>query len=354
MPTLIQRKTTATIPNKVGSPPRTQFDRSKYSGAGLRQRTQEAFDKKDSSGKFGSFIKDEYLSKLWECVVGEHTIDIIPYLAGPNHPTVEEGEPAFLLDVYRHANVGPNADSYVCLARTFNQPCPICEDQREKRRSGEFSDKELASLSPSRRTIYNIWVHDNEKEENKGTQLWEVAQRYFDKYINTKSEKIKSKTGEPIIYADPIIGKAISFERQGVKLETEYLDHAFVDREYEITDELLQQAVLLDQVIKLPTYDEVSAAHFGSKSPTTKEDNDVPMARVPSKLLTKKKGDPPPPEESNEEGCPYGGEIGVDVNRYEECSECPKWDDCAEMEKVLKEKEEIASKSTLPRRLVRK
>ncbi len=355
MPTPMLKKQTATTRATLkgqGGPPRSQFDRNKYSQAGLRQRTQEAFDKKDSSGRFGSFIKDEYLSKLWECVPGEHQIDIIPYLVGPDHPTLQEGEPAFLLDVYRHANIGPNADSFICLSRMFNKPCPVCEDQREKRRSGEYSDKDLWALSPSRRTLYNIWVHDTEKEQAKGTILWEVAQKYFDKYINTKSEKIKNKTGEPIIYADPIIGKAISFERQGTKLETEYIDHAFQDRDYEIPDEILQQAVSLDQIIKIPTYEEVYQAHFGGQAkPKDQEETDVPMARIPSKLAKPKEETPPP----DEEGCPYGGNIGVDINKYEECNECPKWDDCSEAEKAIKEQEELdkakANKPPLTRRL---
>ncbi len=349
---MIPRKTVATPTGKIAIP-RTQFDRSKYSQR-LQQRTKEAFDRKDTSGKFGSYIKDEY--KLWDCVASDHKIDIIPYVVGPDHPTLQEGDFAFLLDVYRHGNVGSNEDSYVCLSRTFNKSCPICEDQREKRRSGEYSDEDLKVLNPSRRTIYNIWVHDNEKEEAKGVQLWEVAQWYFDKHVNARAKK--TKTGELIYYADPINGKAIEFERKGKGREgTEYLAHNFVDRDYEIPDEILQQAISLDQVIKIPSYEEVYQVHFGKAQVATQEEIDVPMAKVPTRLAKPKEELPSGSSKliTDEEGCPYGGNIGADINKYEECNECPKWDDCSEAEKVIKEQEELdkakANKSPLTRRL---
>lgn len=340
------------LPKKQGPPTRTVtkgFDRSKYSQS-LAQRTQEAFDKKDSSGKFGSYIKDEFQNRMWNCSEGDHTIDIIPYIVGSSHPTLNEGDIAFLLDVYRHGNVGPNEDSFICLSRSFNQPCPICEDQREKRRDGQYSDDDLKPLNPSRRNIYNIWVHDNDKELNKGVQLWEVAQWYFDKHVSARAKK--SKTGELINYPDPINGKAIQFERKGKGAKnTEYLAHTFVDRDWEISEEILRQAIPLDQIIKIPTYDEVYQAHFGTAPKTTSEEDDISMYPSPKKPLTKTPVKQEVVQETTEEeGCPYGGKFGVDINNYEECSECPRWDDCSEEEKRLKEPETSKKPSLLRRK----
>jgi hypothetical protein len=323
------------------------FDRSKYSNA-LLQRTREAFDKRDSSGKYGSYIKDEYQSKQWQSLEGDHLVDIIPFLVGPNHPHLKEGDVAFLLDVYIHRGIGNNEDSYICLSRTFNLPCPICEDQREKRRSGEYTDEDLKPLNPFRRTVYNVWVQDNQKEVDKGVQIWEVSQWLFDKHVSARAKS--SRTGEFINYADPINGKSIQFQRTGKGAKnTEYLAHTFVDRDYEIPDEILEQALPLDQVITIPTYDEVYEAYFGVEKTKEKEEEepDIPekfnhppttVRRSPlSRQSVKEKV--VEEQEQEQEGCPAGKEMGVDIGSLPECSDCAIWDDCSEMEKQLKSQE---------------
>lgn len=310
--------------------PSTGVDRGRY-GQALMKRTREAFERKDSSGKYGSYIKDEYQQKQWNCVENEHIIDVIPYLAGSNHPHLEEGEIGLLLDVYRHGNVGPNEDNYVCLSRTFNQPCPICEDQREKRKSGEYSDDDLKVLNPSRRSIYNVWVHDNEKEEAKGVQLWEVAQWFFDKHVSARAKS--ARTGEYINYADPETGKSIQFERKGKgRQNTEFLAHTFIDREYAIPDEVLAQAIPLDQVITIPSYDDVYRAYFGQdnkKEKVVEEEQPAPPRQLNRPLRTPAPAAPPPTQaEEQAPECPAGGTFGVDIDNLAECVECAIYDDC--------------------------
>lgn len=323
MPQPTQRRTVGQrVLHKAG------IDRSRYSQE-LLERTREAWEKKDSSGKFNSYIKDEYLTKQWACTEGEHILDVIPYIAGPNHPSLKEGTVALLLDLFVHRGVGANEDSYVCLSRTFNQPCPICEDQREKRKSGEFSDADLKALNPSRRSVYNAWIHDNEKEEDKGVQIFEVAQWFFDKHISERS-KI-SRTGEHINYGDPDTGKSIQFKRKGKGAKnTEYLAHTFIDRDYAIPDEILEQALTLDQIITVPTYEEVYKAHFGEDMPEGEHSNKQEERLQPPPVLptTRASRSTRIPTTKTEEECPGEGQFGVDTDNLPQCGECAVWDSC--------------------------
>lgn len=305
----------------------------------LLSRVKEAYEKKDSYGRFGSYIKEEYQDRLWKCNEGEHVIDIIPYIAGPNHPTLKEGEVGFLLDFYVHSGIGPNEDRFVCLSRTYNKPCPICEDQRKKRREGTLSDEELAKLNPQRRTLYNIIVWDNDKEIEKGVQLWDVSQRYMDRELAIRSRN--SRTGEFINYAHPDkdIGKSIYFVRKGMgQYNTEFLGHSFVDREESISDEHLAQALPLDQVIHIPTYEEVYRAHFGEEPPSEKiEKSDI--GKTPK--LTNRLKPELEIEKKIEVGrgiCPAGGTMGVDIDSLPECKDCDVWDECQDLERELQTK----------------
>src|SRR5574337_1937468 len=102
----------------------------------MADRHKESYDRKDDSGRFKSiFIKDAVSGiTMWKCSEDEHFINIIPYIAGANNPNVKPGKFAYNLDIFVHRKVGVNEDSYICLARTYNKPCPICEHQAEQRK----------------------------------------------------------------------------------------------------------------------------------------------------------------------------------------------------------------------------
>jgi len=321
-------------------------DYEKYQAA-LQQRTQEAYDRKDFSGRYGSYIKEEYRNLLWKDSSDVHVIDIVPYLAGPDHPTLSEGDPAFLLDFFIHRGVGPNEESIVCLARTFKGgQCPVCEMQREMRREGSYSDEEVNALGTSRRNLYNIVCRDNDKEEAKGLQIFDIAQFYFDKHL---SARCRTRSGELINYAMPTkAGKSIQFEKKGAKnTMPEYLAHTFLDRDYDIEPEYLQNAYPLDQVIIIPSYEEVQAlleggvpiprqAQGGTKTasqPTTTRTRHI---ATPSPSPAPVASRPPVVSQSQEVGCPAGGNFGVDIDSLPACSSCEVWDDCAEEERKLR------------------
>ena len=274
--------------------------RSKFSGKALLKRTEEAHQRMNDYGKFGRFYAipagDSAPLKTWKCKEGEHIIDIIPFLAGPNHHQVREGEPTYLLDIWVHQKVGMDENDVVCLARNYNEPCPICEYINAQRLNKDLeveAEAALKALNPKRRCLYNIVCYNSTREENRGVQLWEVAHFLFEKKILSVARNPRG--GGFVPFSSPDNGSSIYFEREGSGItNTQYLGHKFIERQTAVTDEILEQAYILDAlVIKLP-YKEIKEALLGGLIKPEKK---------------------PKPESGTEAGSVEGDNIPEDTNR---------------------------------------
>lgn len=356
-----------------------KFDRSKMKKE-LLMRTKESHDRKDDSGKYRSYLIDDLPRPKWKNPEGEHAVDIIPFIAGPNHPQVAEGHPAYNLEVWVHFGVGVNENQYVCMSRTYGQRCPICEKQSKMRDSGEYTDDEIKDLNPKRRCVYNVVVYDSPAEEEKGVQIFEVSHFYFEKHIAELAKRPRG--GGFIAIADPDDGRMVCFTKKGTRLQTEFLGHRLEPREidgekYVIEDEILEQAVALDTLIREPDIEEMERAMSGAedkeeKTSTTsrfsgrrkpkeqeeeaeevesEEESSEEEAEEEAEEKPKKSGragfgrgksKPKPKKKEKEEDdssddneCPHGHEYGVDVDKEKECRNCEKWDDCFDANQEL-------------------
>lgn len=328
----------------------------------LLKRTQESHERREDSGRFGSIFKEQEGLRLWKCTEMEHLIDIIPFIAGPNHPDTEAGEVAYVLDIWVHRGIGVNEDSFICPARTYKTDCPICEYQKELREADADEDL-VKALWPKRRTLYNVVCYNSEKEEAKGVQVWEVAHWFMERHLTPLAKKPKG--GGFVLFSDPDIGKSIAFERKGTKQEnTEFLGHKFEDREGPIPDEILDAVYTLDQIVEIPTPEKLYNAFWGSKGrpteeeaaeePTKEEAGEDEAAEEPAKeaaeetpAALRKKIKPKPKtkvellrkqraerkkqeaEAVQENECPVGGQFGLDLDTLEACDECEAWEKCA-------------------------
>jgi len=319
----------------------------------LIKRTQESYEKKDYTGRFTSYIKEEYQSNFWKCQEGDHLIDIIPFRAGSLFPTVPQpnvrpGDWTYYFEVWDHTNIGQNEASFVCLNRMFNKPCPICEDLKEKRKTGEYEDEELKLLNPKRKVMYNIIVYDTEKEEKKGVQQWIVAHWFMEKHLVVLAKS--PRKGGIIPFPSITQGKSIAFTRRGSGASnTEFLGHKFEDRDYKLDPKVLEMAKPLDELIIVHSYDEIAAAHFGTTRSKiqveTEEDigieNDIKEQTETSiRKLQRQVKEVKEKVSEVKNRCPGGGVFGVDIEKLPHCSECKIWDDCViEEERLEREKE---------------
>jgi len=341
-------------------------DRKSAMKAALVSRTRESYEKREDSGQFKSFFVDSSDLKFWKVVEGPHLIDVLPYKAGPSDPQgTKEGDWTYVMIIWVHYGVGVNQDSYVCPARNFNLPCPICEYREEIRRQEDYDEDLVKELTPKRRSIYWVVCYDSEKEEAKGPQIFDVAHWYMEKYLVSLAktpERGGQKAVVPYIpFSDIDEGKTISFEKKGQKRNTEYVGHKFIDRNYVLPFELVDTLLPLDSLVKICDYDTIKAAFYGGADggelapppPVAEAPAPTPPVAAPALAIRKRIAPvaaetsapvpiavtPPTPKVATPvvapvvgaNTCPVGGVFGQDCEQLEACSGCVNWNPCSEL-----------------------
>jgi len=321
-------------------------DRSRFKllTEGLRKRTQETYDTREDRRR--DILDRSKTSGIpfFDPGIGEHLVEFLPYLAGSKDPAKEEGSPTYLVDLYVHRFIGPNEDHFICLAKTLNQPCPICEHRNKLRRQDEPSTEEerdrlkaeMESCRPKRYSVYAIWDRDN---ESKGVQLWTVAHWFVQKNLMSACRSIRGRGVVPFASPDKEEGKSIAFEIQGSKMSQQYTGWQLVERDDDIPDEILDSVPVLDELLDIPTYEAVSKAFWAgmeTKAEPEEEEEDIPVRSRGRQ------------REEEGAGCPYDGTIGKDFEKFEECqSECDQYEECYKLAKRmgLVDKEEKRDKA---------
>jgi hypothetical protein len=326
------------------------------------QRTHEEQHNRPDRKSFSSLFIPEVLAKhnvqIWRPDTGDHFIDVLPFLAGPNHPHVKEDKPAYLLDLDVHRNVGPMNLQYVCLSEIWGEPCPICEDIKAVRRS----IKEWNEIRAYRRCFYFVWVKDTEKEKAKGIQVWEVPYHFFQKKIEAIS-KIPV-TGGIIPWTDLDHGKSVAFQIQKSGTykrpdgssgnSVEYLGFQFVDRQEMIPDKICDMVFPLDDALKMKaSYEEIyNEYHRGSgksEPDGTREQATERKPRTPIQTQTDEKD---PEDQINEAWdkttCPHNAVFGKDNDKYPACNNCEVWDDCMAALSNMKQDEQTEPENAEP------
>ena len=321
----------------------------------LNKRIQESYDNRQSTGKFKSVFKEEMQIPVWKIGAGEHLIDILPYMIGEGNPNPKRkvGEIGDYLNLFIHNGVGVNENQYICLARCYSKPCPVCELRLKLQKEGEDPDS-LKSLNPTRRCVYNVVVYDDEKEEAKGVQIMVVAYYFMQRHLDELANPVRPGSARTNYMAYNKTGKSIAFKREGVGAKnTSFVGHKFVDREYDIPDEILDSSFCLEKIVHIPTYNEVYEALHGKVEET--KTNGTPLVAEPplhaagigrlrgGVVSTVDESKKPEVQNSNDPSCPDSqGQIGTSIDKLSTCQNCQVYEACfalnEEIEKLEREK----------------
>ena len=347
-------------------------NKSKKIRESLLKQTERSYREKDSYGSYKSIFKEGLDVQFWDCKQGSHIIDILPYEAGENNPKASPGDFTYVLDLWVHYNIGPNDDSYICLSKTYGKPCPVCEYIKKARKSGDYDEEEIDSIKPRRRTVYAIICYDSPEEEEKGIQIWEVAHYFMERHLVELARN--PRTGGFIVFADPgLEGKSVQFSKKGRGAgNVEFIGHKFLDRDYEISEDIVESVPCLDDLIYIPTYEEVYKVFYGKNPDEEKESSR--RVRVPkeTKTIDADKGEESFEEDDDEKNepskdsnvknrrkdvevdgtteeadkedkvedtstCPAGGVFGRDCDELDYCGGCEFYDNCYEEQQRLEE-----------------
>ena len=365
---------------------------NKKKSGGLAKRYSASYVSKDggSSSKGGVINYRKYDGEItfFSPAEGKHRINIIPYtIKSKNHPLVKRGEAEigemdYVMDFFVHRGVGPSEKSVLCLKNTYGKPCPICEHAAALRKSGK--EKEANALKASRRVAYNI---EDLKEPGK-VKVFETSHYLFEKELIEEARD--DEEGGFIDFADPEEGKEIKFRASKVSKNgmefTEFKSFSFENRDEKIDDELLEKAVSFDEILTVPTYEEVEKILYGDddedeeeeKSSKKSDDEDEEEedneeeekpVKKPSKKSepvddeedeeeedekpmkkSKPKAEPEDNDEDEEEEekpakksesksskdcgeCPYHHKYGTDCDETDDCDDCDIWHKCVKAKK---------------------
>jgi len=366
----------------------------------LLERMKKGQKKGASDYERTSIFKAGLDAEFWAPKEGEqHWFDIIPYIAGPNDPDVEEGEETYCFQPYIHRGIGPNERDVICLAKTYGKKCAIC-DHVKKMIADEEDEDEIKALQVQRnpRAIYNVHVLDSKEEQKKGAQIFNASHFTIESHLlelANRPTRPGSKQIDPFIYypAADETGKTISFKR---KSKFEFIAHNFEDRDYALDKKLLKNAHILDECIYIPTYEEQLAWLHGEdydeeekekkrsaqssgkssraekqeeveKEEETLEDQLKEMSRIELRKYIRsnkleisikpkmkekdivkailnyseeeEEEEEKEVEEPQEGECPFGHVFGKDLDETDDCDECPEdiWTACAEKSEELED-----------------
>lgn len=334
----------------------------------LEKRHKESGERKDEGMSSDIFLHDklkEYMPNgvnIWRPELGAHEIDIIPYLAGSQHPRDPEGRPSYCVDVWVYQRVGALGLQFVSPARMYKQTDPILEHIRRE----DLTKDQFKKVAAKRRVIYLIWCHDTPEEEEKGIQIWDVAHFYMEK--NIERIAAKAEVGGYVKFSHHDTGKRIAFDivsegkwvdENNIERDSiSYLGHCFINRpgDGKIPDKILDTNFPLDEVINMkPSYNDIYTAFHGK--PPVEGETSAPEEK--SRLV--RKGPPvtvdtsTPPDPANEVqgptddipddqtqaeeaigACPHGGTWGIDNEKKDECNACELWDPCSDAQIEMK------------------
>jgi len=270
----------------------------------LQNRTEASSGSR--GGKWKSIFSTAQKFEKWSCKEGDHVIDIIPYVNN-------DDERKYKLELLVHQRVGPDEGSYVC-PKTFDSSakCPLCVARAKVQKMG---DEDLAeSLRPRDRVAYNVVCYDNTKEEDKGVQVWE-ASAYLaeDNFKAAAKKRQKGGNNKTVSFADPDDGRTISFERTGQGVKTKYVGFTMDVRDEPISDDILDQAYILEDLLDMADFDTLqsladivlSTSEMGEE----KDEDEVDSKRVRRKPVRKpaKKEEEDEEDESGTDGEADGG-----------------------------------------------
>ena len=321
----------------------TREERRKH----LKDRTQQNWENRDKGGGKGVLDLSKAGEKRPSFFVpkdGEfYTIDIIPFLPKTNRiPRFQPGYDEYALDVWMHRGIGPGEETFICLAKMFKKPCPICEEQDALRKS-RATKEEIDQLTPKRRLIYN--VIDLESKD-QAIMLWEMSYHLFEKALIAAAQVGKH---EVIAFSDLEEGKTIKFAAKKKSLGpysfTEITGIGFIDRQpYE--EKILDEAYALDDMLTIPTYEQIRNALHGleaeesvEEAPQTRRERpaqqEVPPAKrervvvdaTPAPVARRER---PAKVEAAQGQCPYGHKFGTDCDQKDDCPDCDIWEKCCD------------------------
>jgi len=207
------------------------------------------------------------------------------------NPFFEKGELAYERTFWIHRDIGPNGDWHLCAAKTFKQPCPVCEFRAKEARNPDADEQLLKELAPKER---QLWLpvdlaHPDEKF------IWEYSHHLFGKQLDAKIRS-GDEEDEYEYFADPETGQTVRvhFEQSDRGKWCEPTDIEFRDRKTQYDAEIVEDQPDLDSLLVATPYEKLKRLFLQTDDVDEDEDaddEDKPARRRKSKAKSSEDDD---------------------------------------------------------------
>lgn len=284
-------------------------------------------------------------------------LNFLPYIVETNNHPDKDRIPEDIWWKYPykvHRQVGPSKQDVICPT-TVGKPCPMCEERFAIYDDPDGDDDVARQLKPSSRSLFIV---QPTKGDNKEIMIWDISDFCFMQVLDEELDDGEEEWGNFPALEDGYTLK-IRFKEETIG-STSFPKTSRIDfhERKDLDDSILEEVPCLDNMIQIPTYEQVRAIFYGEDIPDEEEDNEEQEEEEekpkPKKSTKKKKEPEPEPEEEEEEEeeqeeppkkkkpkkekpkkkaenkCPHGHKFGEEFGDHDECEEeeCDKYDEC--------------------------
>ena len=320
-------------------------------------------------------VSDKHLNEI-DIVEFEITVEWYPELKARGGGRMKDlglgpGALDYKLEIPVHYGVGQANAAHVCPFDAFGKPCPRCEEKFAllEQNNNKWDRDTMGHLNSSWRDFYNIY---NYNDPDAGFHPWEVAFKSFEEIMQDELDKMADElfpwaldSGNTVEFK----GREKNIGGNRTYIEPQIPDFAPRDPYPETT---LDEVIPFDQCVRLSTYEEIAADHFGMEqvsAPSAQGVGDPPTrtrtrntarthpepdsqtrtrsrprpepqpetTRTRSRTRTEPEPANDPPFDTGDNPCPSGFHFGYDCNKHAECSSCPdeSFDACVALQDDL-------------------
>ena len=268
---------------------------------------RERMEKLDTAGS-SSYLKLPQDTRFFEPQKGKNIIDILGYEVGAGNPVADEGSLYYERTFWIHRNIGVNGDRVICSAKTFGRKCAVCEERDRLRRDGDGdaqSEQLVLELAPKERQVFNVF--DAKKADN-GVTIWEISAHLFGKKLDEEIDGAEEEDAWELFHTYGEDGKTLRVNMVEDSFGGNTFLRAgsihFVDRRTELDEEeMLEQAINLDEILVDHGYDKVKAMIDATSDD---DDDDAPKRKRGTK--PKKSAPVDDDDDEEEDDLPYDDE----------------------------------------------
>ena len=195
--------------------------------------------------------------KSFSAKPGVYRLDFMSFVAGKGNPRAEPGEPYFERTFFVHQGIGPNQDWYLCPARTFKKPCPVCEHRAKLSADPDADEALIKSLAPKER---QLWLVKDLLNDPDGLLVWEISYHLFGKQLKDKINNSDEEDGFDY-FADPTDGLTmrIALQQSDIGKWSDVGDIEFRPRKTQYDSDIVEEMPCLDDMLVSIPYDKYKA-----------------------------------------------------------------------------------------------